>query len=300
MQHHEQLGQGHLLVQIAGVEYELALGDSQYLGLCPLICPKCFCPYDMCGTLLIVGQPAKVFFGFLISWEILFVISSISTFTSMNMKRGFFALFALGSRTHAFTLSSNRYFTSSLAMSKRVLVPIAEGSEEIETTCITDTLTRFGAEVTIASVMPGALVCKMSRGVKIMADVDISDAAKEEWDLIALPGGMPGAANLRDSDALIDLLKKQKNEGKPFAAICAAPAVVLASKGLLEVEGATCYPAPHFREKLINPTDSDVAFTAGSVTTSKGPGTALKFALELGEQLFGKEARDKIQNEMLA
>lgn len=77
-------------------------------------------------------------------------------------------------------------------MSKKVLVPIAEDSEEIETTAITDTLTRFGADVTIASVMPGELVCKMSRGIKVMADVSIEDAAKDEWDMIALPGGMPG------------------------------------------------------------------------------------------------------------
>ena len=63
-------------------------------------------------------------------------------------------------------------------------------------------------------------------------------------------------------------------------------------------EGATCYPAPHFREKLTNPTDGIVAVT-GDLTTSKGPGTAIKFALELGEQLFGKEIRDKIEKEML-
>jgi 4-methyl-5(b-hydroxyethyl)-thiazole monophosphate biosynthesis len=155
-----------------------------------------------------------------------------------------------------------------------------------------------------------------------MADVSIEDAAKEEWDLVALPGGMPGkyslklisiwtreyieltrvlsgagATHLRDSAALISILEKQKKDGKPYAAICAAPAVVLASHGLIE-EGATCYPAPHFLEKLTNPTDDNVAVT-GQLTTSKGPGTALEFALELGEQLFGKEVRDKIEKEML-
>ena len=152
----------------------------------------------------------------------------------------------------------------------------------------------------LASVMPGGeLVCKMSRGIKVMADVSIEEAAKEEWDLIALPGGMPGAAHLRDSETLQGLLEKQKSASKPFAAICAAPAVALASKGFLEgIEGATCYPAPQFREKLNKPTDDDVSVT-GIITTSKGPGTALQFALELGEQLYGKEARNKIQKEML-
>jgi 4-methyl-5(b-hydroxyethyl)-thiazole monophosphate biosynthesis len=103
---------------------------------------------------------------------------------------------------------------------------------------------------------------------------------------------------LRDSEALTTILKKQKKAGKLYAAICAAPAVVLASKGLIE-EGATCYPAPQFLEKMVNPKDDDVVVT-GSLTTSKGPGTALKFGLELGEQLYGKEARVKIQKEMLA
>jgi 4-methyl-5(b-hydroxyethyl)-thiazole monophosphate biosynthesis len=106
-----------------------------------------------------------------------------------------------------------------------------------------------------------------------------------------------GAAHLRDSPTLSTLLEKQKRDGKAYAAICAAPAVVLASKGLAE-EGCTCYPAAQFREQLKNPVDDAVSVT-GQLTTSKGPGTALLFALELGEQLFDKETRDKIQKEML-
>lgn len=102
---------------------------------------------------------------------------------------------------------------------------------------------------------------------------------------------------MRDSEALIALLEKQKREDKLYGAICAAPAVVLAAKGLI-ADGATCYPAPAFREKLTNPSDENVV-VIGKLTTSKGPGTAIEFALSLGEQLFGKEKRDKIQSEML-
>ena len=126
------------------------------------------------------------------------------------------ALFTLVPTGQAFAPKVRLYSSSSaLKMSKRVLVPIGDGSEEIETTCITDTLTRFGAEVTIASVMPGEdLTCKMSRGIKVthvaenewlqmffeltlklfqvVADLPIVEAANEEWDLVALPGGMPG------------------------------------------------------------------------------------------------------------
>lgn len=96
-----------------------------------------------------------------------------------------------------------------MSSSKTVLVPIADGSEEIETTCITDTLTRFGADVTVASVQT-SLTCTMSRGIKIQADCSISEAATKDWDLIALPGGMPGAEHLRDSKDLAELLAKQK------------------------------------------------------------------------------------------
>jgi hypothetical protein len=102
------------------------------------------------------------------------------------------ALISLARNSLSFTpiaALGRRTFSSTLSMSKRVLVPIAEGSEEIETTCITDVLTRFGAHVTVASVMNGELVCKMSRGIKVMADTTIEEAAKDEWDLVALPGG---------------------------------------------------------------------------------------------------------------
>lgn len=180
---------------------------------------------------------------------------------------------------------------------KKVLVPIADGSEEIETTCVTDTLTRFGAAVTVASVMPNQLVCTMSRGIKIMADMSIDDAAKEEWDLIALPGGMPGAEHLRDCAPLVSMLERQKKEGKLYAAVCASPAVALASNGLA-AEGATCYPAAAFREKLSNPVDDKVSVT-GNLTTSQGPGTSLLFALKLGEHLYGKKAADKIAAALL-
>jgi 4-methyl-5(b-hydroxyethyl)-thiazole monophosphate biosynthesis len=179
---------------------------------------------------------------------------------------------------------------------KKVLVPIADGSEEIETTCVTDTLVRFGADVTVASVMPD-LVCTMSRGIKIMADMSIEDAANQEWDLIALPGGMPGAEHLRDCDKLIGMLEKQKKEGKLYGAVCASPAVVLASKGLA-ADGATCYPAPVFREKLTSPVDAHVSVT-DNLTTSQGPGTSLKFALQLGEHLYGKEKADEIAAALL-
>jgi protein deglycase len=182
---------------------------------------------------------------------------------------------------------------------KQVLVPIADGSEEIETTCITDTLTRFGAKVTVASVKDKDLVCTMSRGIKFMADCTVAEAATKTWDLVALPGGMPGAEHLRDCKPLIEILQKQKSAGKQYAAICAAPAVVLASQGLIQQGAvATCYPAPKFRDAIAKVSENAVV-VSDNMTTSKGPGTALAFALQLGENLYGKEKRDQIAKEML-
>ena len=116
-------------------------------------------------------------------------------------------------------------------MAKRVLVPIANGTEEIEAACIIDTLRRAGAEVTVASV--DGLQITASRGMKMVADARISDCVNQTYDCIALPGGMPGAEHLRDSAPLIEKLKQQKQAGRLYGAICASPAVVLQPHGLL-------------------------------------------------------------------
>ena len=130
-----------------------------------------------------------------------------------------------------------------------------------------------------------------------MADVTIEDAAKEDWDLVALPGGMPGANHLRDCNTLTNLLKKQQEKKKLYGAMCASPAVVLATHGLLSA-GATCYPAKPFREVIPDASDEKVV-EQDNVVTSQGPGTSLLFALSLGEQLYGKEAADQVAAALL-
>ena len=185
--------------------------------------------------------------------------------------------------------------TTSAGAVKRVLVPIADGSEEIETSCITDTLVRAGAEVTVASV-EATTTCTMSRGLKIVADALVTDVSGD-WDLVALPGGMPGAERLRDSDALDAILRKQDARRAPLAAVCASPAVILKSKGILRSQ-ATCYPAPPFVEALGDIADGDVV-RDGHITTSRGPGTSLKFALDLVDQLYGPEKAEELRAQML-
>ena len=186
--------------------------------------------------------------------------------------------------------------TTSAGAVKRVLVPIADGSEEIETSCITDTLVRAGAEVTVASV-EATTTCTMSRGLKVVADALVTDVSGDDWDLVALPGGMPGAERLRDSDALDAILRKQDARQAPLAAVCASPAVILKSKGILRSQ-ATCYPAPPFVEALGDIADGDVV-RDGHITTSRGPGTSLKFALDLVDQLYGPEKAEELRAQML-
>lgn len=182
-------------------------------------------------------------------------------------------------------------------MAKKVLVTIADGIEEIEAVCIIDTLRRAGAEVTVASV--DGLQVTASRGVKLVADNMIGDCAGETFDLIVLPGGMPGAEHLRDSEPLANMLKAQKAAGRMYGAICASPAVVLAHHKLLEDKGATCHPA--LADKLVCRRKKDARVVAdGNCVTSRGPGTAIEFALELVRQLFGQERAEAVAGPMLA
>jgi 4-methyl-5(b-hydroxyethyl)-thiazole monophosphate biosynthesis len=182
-------------------------------------------------------------------------------------------------------------------MAKKVLVPIADGSEEIEAVCIIDTLRRAGAEVTVASV-DGPQVTA-SRGVKLVADARIADCTGQVYDCIALPGGMPGAEHLRDSTELIGMLKKQKQAGRLYGAICASPAVALHPHGLLEGVRATCYPSA--RSKLAPSHASDERVVVdGNCVTSQGPGTAIEFALKLVELLYGPDKAREIGKALLA
>ena len=171
-------------------------------------------------------------------------------------------------------------------MEKNVLVAVAEGSEELETVCIVDVLRRAGASTILASV--GNLEVNGSKGVKLIADRLLTACVGGTYDLVALPGGMPGSEHLRDSAELIEMLKQQRTEGRLYAAICAAPAVALYPRGLLEGRRATCHP--NFAHLVSNVELLDAAVVVdGNCITSRGAGTAVEFSLTLVEQLYGKE-----------
>jgi protein deglycase len=191
------------------------------------------------------------------------------------------------------------------AAPKRALVAIGTGSEEIETATVADVLVRAGCAVTLASVEESATVV-MSRGMRFAADTTVSALPPSApFDAIVLPGGMPGAERLRDCAALEARVRAAVaggGTGAVVGAICAAPGVCLGSWGLLEGRSSTGYPAPAF-EALLGEgyvRGQDVVVSEdGLIVTSRGPATAMAFALGLVEKMYGKEMSGKLAAEML-
>ncbi len=171
-------------------------------------------------------------------------------------------------------------------MEKNVLVPLADGIEEMEAITVIDVLRRAGALVTVASV--ASLEITASKGIKIVADKTIHACRDGQFDLIVLPGGMPGAENLRDSGDLIRLLSLHAEQGRLYGAICASPAVVLNFHGFLTSRAATCHPG--FADQMEGAVFKESKVVVdGNCITSRGAGTALPFALTLVELLYSEE-----------
>jgi 4-methyl-5(b-hydroxyethyl)-thiazole monophosphate biosynthesis len=178
-------------------------------------------------------------------------------------------------------------------MAPRVLVPLAQGCEELEAITITDLLTRGGIEVVTAGL--DSRPVKASRGMTLLPDTTLDAVKDEDFDMMVLPGGLPGADHLNDDPRIHRLLKRLNKEGRYTAAICAAPKV-LATAGLLDGRKATSYPGalagldlPHVSLQL------EAVVRDEKVVTSRGPGTAMDFTLELLEILAGKEKRDEVE-----
>lgn len=173
----------------------------------------------------------------------------------------------------------------------RVLVPLAQGCEEIEAVTIIDILRRAGIEV-ISAGLDGQPV-RASRGVVLLPDTTLDEVLGQDFDMLVLPGGQPGTNNLKADARIVALLQKMARDGKYTCAICAAPAV-LGHAGLLQDKRATCYPG--CLDKASGALLSDAAVVHdGKVITSRGPGTAMDFALALVEALSGKAVRSEVE-----
>jgi len=179
----------------------------------------------------------------------------------------------------------------------RALVPLAQGCEELEAITITDLLVRAGVEVTTVGLDDQAITA--SRGARIIPDTNIDTILNQTYDLIVLPGGLPGANYLRDDERVQALLKKHARNDKFIGAICAAPQA-LAAAGILNNKKATGYPGvlEAVNNDLIDITSSAVEVD-GKVITSRGPGTAIDFALTLIELLEGAEKREEINKQLV-
>lgn len=177
-----------------------------------------------------------------------------------------------------------------------VLIPLAQGCEELEAVTIIDLLRRAGIEVTTVGLDDQPV--KASRGTVLVPDTTLDEVIDKNFDMIVLPGGLPGADHLNNDPRIHTLLQQMTEAGKYTAAICAAPKV-LASAGLLNGKHATSFPGALDGISTDNMTYEQTAVVVdGKVITSRGPGTAMDFALILIEHLAGKDKRDEVESKL--
>lgn len=173
----------------------------------------------------------------------------------------------------------------------QVLVPLATGCEELEAVTVIDLLRRAGIEVVVAGLTEGPI--RASRGVVLLPDTTLELALQQSYDMIVLPGGLPGTTHLANDSRIIATLQQMAKQNQWIAAICAAPSV-LAKAGLLNDRPATSFPGaldafPKVRQQ------PEAVVVDGRIITSRGPGTAMDFALTLIEHLAGHAKRQEVE-----
>ena len=180
----------------------------------------------------------------------------------------------------------------------KVYVFLADGFEDVEALIPIDVLRRGGVEVVTVSTTDFPLV-ESAHGVNIETDLQFEQCDFSDADLLMLPGGMPGASNLFAHEGVCKAVMAQFAAGKKIAAICAAPAVVLAQLGVLDGKKATCYPG--FEKALAEAGatyTADLVTVDGNITTGEGPAAAFPYAYELLTQLVDKQTSDQIAEGM--
>jgi 4-methyl-5(b-hydroxyethyl)-thiazole monophosphate biosynthesis len=178
----------------------------------------------------------------------------------------------------------------------RVLIPLADGFEEMEAVILIDTLRRAQWEVTVAGLKPGPVTA--AHDVKILPDTTWDRVDPATFDLLVLPGGGGGTQNLMDDERVLDALRQFHRAGKTVAAICAAPKV-LQKAGVLDGRKMTCYPG--VASDITRATRLDDRIVQdGNVVTSQGPGTSVRFALALVERVDGPRKMREVADAMIA
>ena len=172
-----------------------------------------------------------------------------------------------------------------------ILVPLAQGCEELEAVTIIDLLRRAGLTVVVAGLEAGTVTA--SRGVMLLPETTLAEVLDQDFDMVVLPGGLGGAQRLEADRRIAALLRRMAEQGRYVAAICAAPRV-LAGAGLLDNREATAYPGILDGQEAIK-TSSAAVVRDGTFITSRGPGTAMDFALILIEILCGRDQRDTVE-----
>ncbi len=177
---------------------------------------------------------------------------------------------------------------------KKVAVLLATGYEEIEALTVVDVMRRAGEECHIVSTEDIEVVS--SHNIKVTADKILEDKL-EDYDLVVLPGGLPGATNLQKNPKVIEVLRDFNNKGKLIAAMCAAP-IVLATAGVIEGKNITSYPGYEEELQGANYIDNENVVVDGNLITSRGPATTLPFAYKMLEVL-GNDAYKTLQEGMM-
>ncbi len=180
----------------------------------------------------------------------------------------------------------------------KVLVPLANGFEEIEAMSIIDILSRGGVDVVVAGLEKREVEGANTK-MKFIAHTVIDEVDISSLDMIVLPGGLPGSEYLAKSDKIKNIIKKLHSEDKPVGAICAAP-WALKEAGVLDGKKHTNYPGFESHTGIDGYTSDQKVVTDGKVITSRGPGTAICFALEIVKMLQGKDIYMQLKEGLLA
>lgn len=176
----------------------------------------------------------------------------------------------------------------------KILIPLADGFEDIEAIAVIDVLRRAGIEVVTAGAT-GNFVVSASR-IRMSTDSRIIDMDTSKFDGIVLPGGSAGVENLGRNETLMRLVEDYAKTGKLVAAICMAPSL-LAKRGILKDKKATAYPG---LERGFDKPRADRVVVDENIITSQGPGTAVEFALKIVEQMLGKPKALQIKQQLVA